>query len=100
MPGTCGDWKHELEHPGPEFGHGAKHRVCRVRPFASPDHGPLKRLGRAVTNWRSLARTACAYNYMDRRTGAKIQRMQKVCIVAYAADAAEGSAARGVRACH
>ena len=37
----------------------------------------LKRLGRAVTNWRSLARTACAYNYIDRRTGAKIQRMQK-----------------------
>ena len=28
----------------------------------------LKRLGRAVTNWRSIARTACAYNYMDRRT--------------------------------
>ena len=30
-----------------------------------------------MTNWRSLAKTACTYNYMDRRTGAKVQRMQK-----------------------
>jgi hypothetical protein len=36
----------------------------------------LKRVGRAVTNWRRLARTPVTYNYISRSTGAKVQRSQ------------------------
>ena len=53
----------------------AKGNTWRFATAAIESRGArIKRVGRAVTNWRSLSKGLVEYSYMDRRTGEKKER--------------------------